>query len=131
MTEPHAPAILVVEDDAALSALVADLLRDEGYAVRVAHDGLEAISAIKEAGRPSAAFSLVLLDMMLPRADGIDVLRVIGELGGDVPVVAMSADRRRLSDALAAGARTAVAKPFDLDHLIGAVEEACRPAARH
>ncbi len=126
MSEEDALAVLVVEDDPAIRELVSEALRDEGYPVQVARDGDEAITALREGSPPPDRLCLVLLDMMLPKADGVDVLRTLTDLGGYVPVVAMSADRARLSEARAAGAQATVAKPFDLDRLIETVERTCR-----
>ena len=119
-------AVLVVEDDPAVRAFVVEALHDEGYPVQVARDGAEAITALHEGAPPPDRLCLVLLDMMLPKADGVDVLRALADLGAYVPVVAMSADRARLSEARAAGAQATVAKPFDLDRLIETVERTCR-----
>ena len=119
-------AVLVVEDDPAIREVVVEALGDEGYPVRVARDGAEAITALREGSPPPDRLCLVLLDMMLPKANGVDVLRALTDLGGYVPVVAMSADRARLSEARAAGAQVTVTKPFDLDRLIDIVGRTCR-----
>jgi DNA-binding response OmpR family regulator len=68
---------------------------------------------------------LVLLDMMLPIADGVAVLRAFSDLGGYVPVVAMSADYNQLARAMDAGAQAAFRKPFDLDRLLAVVRHNC------
>lgn len=126
MSEASALAVLVVEDDPAVRAVVVEALHDEGYPVRVARDGVEAITALREGAPPPDRLCLVLLDMMLPKADGVDVLRALTDLGAYVPVVAMSADRARLTEARANGAQATVAKPFDLDRLVQTVERTCR-----
>lgn len=126
MSEANALAVLVVEDDPAIREFVVEALTDEGYPVQVARDGAEAITALTEGSPPPDRLCLVLLDMMLPNADGVDVLRALTDLGGYVPVVAMSADRTRLSEARAAGAQATVAKPFDLNRLIDIVGRTCR-----
>ena len=126
MNQADPLAVLVVEDDPAVRGFVVEALRDEGYPVRVARDGAEAITALREGAPPPERLCLVLLDMMLPKADGVDVLRALADLVAYVPVVAMSADRARLSEARAAGAQATVAKPFDLDRLIDTVERTCR-----
>ncbi len=126
MSETSALAVLVVEDDPSVRGFVVEALEDEGYPVRVARDGVEAIAALRDGSPPPDRLCLVLLDMMLPQADGVEVLRALADLGAYVPVVAMSADRARLSDARAAGARATLPKPFDLDRLIETVERTCR-----
>ncbi len=120
---PH--TVLVVEDEPAVRELVADFLRDEGYRVEEAHDGAEAIRRLDSHERCAEHLCAVLLDMMLPRVDGVSVLRHLTAAGTTVPVVAMSASREHLTAALAAGARTAVPKPFDLDRLLAAMHANC------
>jgi two-component system nitrogen regulation response regulator GlnG len=68
---------------------------------------------------------MVLLDMMMPRLDGIDVLHHLSNLGEYVPVVAMSANRELLVEATAAGAKATLPKPFDLDRLSRVVARNC------
>jgi CheY-like chemotaxis protein len=109
--------ILVVEDEPAIRALLVEFLRGEGYAVAVARDGQEALHLLEAAG-PAERPGVVLLDMMLPRMDGAELLRQMRARGLTVPVVAMSASHEALSRALAAGARATVPKPFDLDRLL-------------
>ena len=120
---PH--TVLVVEDEPAVRELVADFLRDEGYEVEEARDGAEAIHRLDWHHRRADHLCAVLLDMMLPRVDGVGVLRHLATVGADVPVVAMSASRQHLTAALAAGARTTVPKPFDLDWLLSAMHDNC------
>jgi two-component system, OmpR family, response regulator MprA len=121
--QPH--TVLVVEDEPAVRDLVADLLREEGYQVEEARDGAEAIRRLDWYERHPDHLCGVLLDMMLPRVDGLSVLRHLTAVGAEVPVVAMSASREHLRAALAAGARIAVAKPFDLDRLLSAMYTTC------
>ena len=121
----HPHMVLVVEDEPAVRELVADLLRDEGYLVEEARDGAEAIRRLDAHQRRANHLCAVLLDMMLPRVDGVSVLRHLATAGAEVPVVAMSASREHRTAALAAGARTAVPKPFDLDRLLSAMHSNC------
>src|SRR5690348_13551485 len=110
--EDHPHIVLVVEDEPAVREFVADFLRDEGYEVEEVRDGAEAIHALERHQRRHDHLCAVLLDMMLPRVDGVGVLRHLATAGTEVPVVAMSASREHLAAALAEGAQTAVAKPF-------------------
>src|SRR5256885_5945283 len=87
---PALPTVLLVEDEPPVRELVAELLREEGYEVREARDGVEAIRTLDESLLPSGRACLILLDMMLPRVDGVGVLRHLAERGAHVPVVAMS-----------------------------------------
>jgi two-component system response regulator MprA len=118
----------VVEDEAPLRALVADILRDEGYQVEEARDGAQALDAL--AHQQEGVLCAVVLDMMLPRLDGVGVLRQIQTQAPRVPVVAMSASREHLAAAVTAGAQGTVPKPFDIDHLVDVVRRSCaRPMA--
>jgi CheY-like chemotaxis protein len=119
------PTILLVEDEPSVRDLAAHLLRDEGYEVVEARDGAEAIRALDEHERPADQLAVVLLDMMLPRIDGVGVLRHLAQRAADIPVVAMSASRERLAVATATGARATLAKPFELDQLLTTVAHCC------
>ncbi len=110
-----ARTILVVDDDRSLCDLITDLLADEGYEVRCAHDGLEALEAI-ERDPPD----LVLSDVWMPRLDGHGLVARLAERRLGIPVVLMSAALR----APAPRAAAFVAKPFDLDVLVGVVGRA-------
>ena len=122
MTPSAFGSILVVEDDPAVRDLVAACLDMEGYTVEEAQDGAEAIDALNQQRRPLDPLQLVLLDMMLPDVDGLEVLRHWAVAGAPVPVVAMSANSQLLSAAMAAGAQAALAKPFDIQQLVAVVE---------
>ncbi len=112
--------ILIVEDDPAIGALLKDALGREGYGVRQAYSGTEAVLALREA-RPD----LVLLDLMLPGLSGEEVL---GRLTG-IPVIVVSA-RAQVEDKVALlklGAADYVTKPFDLRELTARIEARLRP----
>jgi DNA-binding response OmpR family regulator len=104
-------SVLIVDDDRAIVAALADLLRDEGYQVRTAFDGLSAL-AESELEPPD----LVLSDIAMPRLNGMALAQRLRERG--VPVVLLSAavSDPRLADV------PFIAKPFDLDHVLGLVE---------
>ena len=117
--------ILVVEDEPSLRELVADILREEGYQVEEARDGAQALDALARQGAPNDSVCAVVLDMMLPRVDGVSVLRQLQARGPRVPVVAMSASREHLAAAVTAGARGTVPKPFDIDDFLDVVNRSC------
>ena len=114
--------ILVVEDDGDMNELICAVLQEAGYntvSVSSGEKGLE--KARKE--KPD----LVLLDVMLPEMDGVDVCRCItsGESTKGVPVI-MVTIRKELSTKLAsyiAGARRFITKPFGVEELLGEVEK--------
>jgi CheY-like chemotaxis protein len=110
--------ILLVDDEPPVRELAAEVLRDEGYVVLEAQNGVEAVRCIEQRRPPQGDLSLVLLDMMLPQMDGLGVLQHVSTHRAGLPVVAMSASAQHLAKAEAAGARATLAKPFDLDALL-------------
>ena len=109
---PDTPrTILVVEDDAALRDTIAYNLRGEGYTVLTAGDGIAAIDLAR-----AHAVSLVLLDIMLPRLDGLDVTRRLRALPetASVPILILTArgDESDKVIGLELGADDYVTKPF-------------------
>ena len=119
--------ILVVEDDPAIQRLLGELLRGEGYEVRLASDGFGALDALGE-GLPD----LILLDVMMPGMDGPTFRRKQFELGRgvDVPVVLLTARRDAEQTARDLDAAAIVLKPFEIDDLLESVERSLRPVPR-
>ncbi|BDG03122.1 response regulator transcription factor [Anaeromyxobacter oryzae] len=108
--------VLVVDDDPDVREVVADMLRLEGHAVRVASDGADALEVIaSQPGRPS----LLLLDLMMPRMSGWELLRRLRADSGlaCIPICLMSA----VDPHGTAGADHALRKPFDLADLLAVV----------
>jgi CheY-like chemotaxis protein len=112
-----APHVLIVDDEPALREIIAEALATEGYRVTTAVDGARALEHLGET-RPD----LIVLDLMMPVLDGwafIEAYRAIAE--DEIPIIGVSAN---LSPQVAArlrnlGVRVCLAKPFDLDELIG------------
>ena len=107
--------VLVVDDEANIAELISMALRYEGFDVRAAHTGTKAVSTAKEF-RPDA----VVLDIMLPDFDGLEVLRRMRATEPDVPVVFLTA-RDAVEDRVAgltAGGDDYVTKPFSLEELV-------------
>ena len=118
--------LLLVEDDPMIGESVVVGLKADGYAVDWVRDGQQAESAVS-----ATPYALVLLDLGLPRRDGIDVLRTIRERRLDVPVLVMTARdtvRDRIKG-LDTGADDYLVKPFDLDELSARVRSLLRRAA--
>jgi len=107
--------ILVVDDDQAVRDSLARSLHYSGYEVTTASDGLEALAKLS-AIRPEA----VIMDVMMPRLDGLETTRMLRTTGNDVPILILTArdavgDR---VDGLDAGADDYMVKPFALDELL-------------
>lgn len=109
--------VVVIDDEEPIAQLIADVLRDEGYSVSTFHDGASALLAIMY-GKPR----LVVLDIMLPIMTGAEVLRMVRARGlTSIPIIVMSAGVR-LDQYRAQGADELLAKPFDINTLVGYVK---------
>ena len=107
--------VLTVDDEASLTELLSMAMRYEGWDVSTAHSGLTAVQTAREV-RPDA----IVLDMMLPDFDGLEVMRRIRADQPDVPVIFLTA-RDAVDDrvqGLTAGGDDYVTKPFSLEELI-------------
>ena len=119
--------ILLVEDDAMIGKAVLDVLRSEHYAVDWVRDGSAADAALL-----AERYDLVLLDLGLPKADGLTVLRSLRARRDTVPVLVATA-RDAVGDRVAgldAGADDYIVKPYDTDELLARVRAAPRAASR-
>lgn len=117
--------ILLVEDEPGLVLTLRDRLAREGYGVEVASDGE---SGLERAARE--AFDLVLLDVMLPRMGGFDVLKELRRRNVETPVIILTA-RGQIVDkvvGLKLGADDYVTKPFEMVELLARIEAKLRRA---
>lgn len=116
--------ILVVDDDPALSEMVGIVLQANGHEPSFCADGAQALARFREV-RPD----LVLLDLMLPGLDGIEICRLIRE-ESDVPIIMLTArsDTTDVVAGLQAGADDYVAKPFKPEELIARIHTRLRRA---
>jgi two-component system, OmpR family, response regulator len=115
--------ILVVEDDRKLANFLTKALTEEGYVVDTCRSGRD---AVLQAGH--IAYSLIVLDWMLPDLDGVTVCRQIRRSASTVPILMLTA-RAELGErvtGLDAGADDYVTKPFELDELLARVRAAIR-----
>jgi len=106
--------LLLVEDDSALGEGICDGLRQEGYTLDWLQDGVSGLHALEH-----EAFDVLILDLGLPRLDGIELLRRLRAGGNSLPVLILTA-RDALDDRIAgldAGADDYLVKPFDLNEL--------------
>lgn len=120
---PPPRAVLIVEDEQQMRAMLEDNLEFDGYRVTAVETGEEALTEVER-----RAYSLILLDVMLPGISGVDVCRRLRSRGTRVPVIMLTA-RTQESDrvtGLDVGADDYVTKPFSLRELLARVHAQVR-----
>src|SRR5450756_1467230 len=122
MIEHRAPRILLVDDDSNLRVVLAEQLRDDGFEVSTARDAQEALHRL-DAGWPD----LILLDLMMPKVDGLALAREI-KAAADLPIIVLSAidtadSKARLLDEVA---EDYVSKPYHYPELRARIERVLR-----
>lgn len=119
--------ILLVEDDAAISFMLTDVLESSGYQVREAATGFAARAQVEQL-RPD----LIILDLVLPDEDGLVLCSVLKNMA-NAPILVCSGTQRRRDAflSLKLGADDFIAKPFDVYDLLARVEVLLRRAAQH
>jgi two-component system, OmpR family, response regulator ResD len=127
MDSPSRGSVLVVDDEPTIAEVVSRYLERAGYATTVAHDGAEALASAQR-GRPD----LVVLDLMLPGVDGLEVLRRLREDAAPPGVILLTAKGEE-SDrviGLRQGADDYVVKPFSPAELVARVDAVLRRVER-
>jgi two-component system response regulator MprA len=116
----HRPTtVLVAEDDSSQLLLHRTWLEAEGYDVWTASDGVRALVTIADQGLPDAA----VLDVEMPRLDGLDVCRFLRLQSASLPIVFVSGLEDARDDAFAAGASDVLAKSGDPERLLLALRD--------
>jgi DNA-binding response OmpR family regulator len=121
----RAPRILLVDDEQSIQTLLSYPLRKEGYEVVQASDGREALDRFGE-----ASFDLVILDVMMPRLDGLEVCRRL-RTRSDVPIIMLTAKAEEIDKVvgLEMGADDYITKPFSMREFRSRVKAALRRGA--
>ncbi len=121
--DPSDP-VLIVEDDSNTAQLVETYLEREGFATRIAHDGLQALQMARERSP-----LLVILDVMLPKIDGWEICRRLRK-DSDVPILMLTAREEEIDRVLglSLGADDYVVKPFSPRELVERVKAILRRA---
>ena len=125
MTLPHrATRLLLVDDDPNLLVFLAGQLRDDGYVVKTARDGYEALRLLEREWP-----DLMIVDMLMPRLDGLSLARQVKERA-DLPIIVLSVrgEEKPKVEALDAGADDYVTKPFKMNELVARVVAGLRRA---
>lgn len=119
-------SVLVVEDDSAIRRGLCDALRFSGYAVSEAPDGEQGLATAS-----AHEFDIVLLDILMPRMDGLTMLTKLREVKPSIPVIFLTArgEEQDRVKGLRLGADDYVVKPFSATELIARVEAVLRRSA--
>src|SRR6476469_2826673 len=119
-------SVLLVEDEAGLRMTLSDRIRDEGYDVETAANGVE---GFEKASRN--CFDLIILDVMLPRRNGLDVCRDLRQGGTKTPILMLTARSQTFDKVvgLKIGADDYLAKPFEMAELLARIEALLRRGA--
>jgi len=112
------PIILVVDDDSASGDIVARLLAREGYATRVASSGVEALRILR-----TEAIDLILLDVMMPGMDGLQVCAALHAEHSRIPIILLTAkdDNNTRAEGMHLGVTEFLTKPINRAELLGRV----------
>lgn len=122
-----ASTVLVIEDDASLRQTIQEVLEFEGYRVVTAADGEEALAQLDR-----AAPGVILLDLMMPRMNGYQFAEALAHSPrhAATPIVLLTADGRAPEKASEVNATGWLNKPFSIDELVRAVDEALHAPPR-
>ena len=122
------PAILVVDDDPDVRKVIRSVLEADGYQVTEAADGPAALTLLRSMGGPRGP-QLIVLDVMMPGIDGVEVCRQIPHARTKVLMLTARDDAETREAATAAGADRFMTKPFSAVELLDATRDLLAPAS--
>jgi two-component system response regulator ResD len=124
MSEQQSHRVLVVDDDEAIRKLIAAILRRRSFIVDTVANGEEALRKLAE-----HQYSLMLLDLMMPRVDGYTVIERLRDQQIDVEIVVVTAAGASQVNAIdRTRVRAVISKPFDVTQLVDMVTKICDTA---
>jgi two-component system, OmpR family, phosphate regulon response regulator PhoB len=127
--------ILVVEDEDLIREMVVLALKEEGYQVTTASDGNKALTLIHDSDAQNAEFpfDLIILDLMLPHVNGLDLCRLLRHHGNPVPILILSAKGSETDRVLGleVGADDYLTKPFSMRELVARTRALLRRSRLH
>jgi DNA-binding NtrC family response regulator len=111
--------VLIVDDEKFVRELIRDTLRTRGYETGLAGDGIEALAALAQ-----DEYHLVITDVVMPRMEGLELLKRVKKDHPKLPVIVLSgfSFQHNISDFLLFGAEEYMTKPFQVEHLLSTVE---------
>jgi CheY-like chemotaxis protein len=112
--------VQVIDDDESIQEIIELVLRQRGFETQAASDGQTALEQLRAGPSPG----LILLDMRMPRLNGLDLIHVlkVNPALASIPVLIVSGDPAAAEAAMALGAKGFLRKPFELDDLITSVQ---------
>ena len=114
--------ILIIEDDIAISTTMYMILKEVGYNITTASDGLTALEIFKE-----NSFDIILLDLIMKPINGIETYKEIKKINPGIKTIMITGhvDKNQINEAKKEGINRIIFKPFDFDKLISIIEELC------
>ncbi len=111
--------ILIVDDEQAMTEELKEILQNQGYDVLVASDGIQALENFR-----NHQFKLVLLDIKMPKMDGVETYRRMRKINSEVPIIIVTGSfaKKHAEQVLKEGAQGVVYKPFDVEKFLNKIK---------
>ena len=114
--------LLIIEDDIAISTTIYMILKEVGYNITTASDGLTGLEILKE-----NSFDIILLDLIMKPINGIETYKEIKKISPGINTIMITGhvDENQINEAKKEGINRIIFKPFDFDKLISIIDELC------